>query len=375
MGIQPPQHRVATGWRAVADHIWLTPAERFLGHHWLSVVAVLSTVLLLNEWLYFGSQASEWDWLLISGAALLFALYPASLSLPDRAEKSVERLVHGHALYRGDAAIVEAWPVVLSLHARAFRWARWCAIAAFGLMLIAWVWARSGTPRWWEDPPQLLLAVLELVGAALVGLFVGRAIGYGRLGRALAAEGVSVRARPGHPDGAGGLWPVGALFLFQASLLAAIALYLGVWWLLIPRFPAYWEWRDAYVLLLVFVVLFSFLGFLLPLLWFHARMSEQKRTLLEEAEEAAADAIGRREAALAANADEARRAAEARVELEVRRYDEIQAMPTWPVDRRIRRRFAYNQVLVFAPLLLKGLSADWADFWNAVGQWLLGGDS
>ncbi len=337
------------------------------------MAVAFSAALLLSQWLYNGSDPSEWDWLLISGVALLFALYPASQSLPDRAQKCVERLVHGRSLLRGKAPVVEAWPVVLHLHARAFTWARGCAVGAFGLMLVAWVWARSGSPRWWEAPDQLVLALLELVGAALVGLFIGRAIGYGRLGRGLAKEGVSVRARPGHPDGAGGLLSVGELFRFQASLFAAIAVYLGVWWLLIPRFPEYREWREPYVLLLVSVVLSSFLAFLLPLLWFHARMGEQKRRYLEEADEAAAEAIGRRDAALAADADESRRAAESRVELEVHRYTEIREMPTWPVDRRVLRRFTYNQMLVFVPLLLKGMSEDWADFWNALSQWLLGG--
>lgn len=49
-------------------------------------------------------------------------------------------------------------------------------------------------------------------------------------------------------------------------------------------------------------------------------------------------------------------------------WREIEDMPTWPIDRRIRKRFAWNHVIVLVPVVLKALStpAWWQDLANAI---------
>ena len=349
----------------------LTWAEQLLRGLWPWIATSLVAAAVLVQWAYYRAALASWDWLLVTGAILFAVLYPVSLALPERAATCVHRLAAGGALRTEAGAAPDVAVLVRALHDRARRWAWAGAGAAALLMTVAWVWSGRVTAV------NAVLFLLEVTGATLAGLFLGRAIGYGRLGRSLAARGITIRARPDHPDGAAGLRPVGELFLFVASIFAALAAYLGIWPLTDLFDDRYATWRGPYAVLLVSVVAFSFLAFLLPFRWFHRRMTEQKREFVAAADRAASAALAQRDASRATDSSESRRVLDAEFEDMTRQFAEAQAMPTWPFDRRIRKRFTSNQVLAVLPLALKALSLDetWAAFWTRLGEALLGDGS
>ncbi|MDN4475542.1 hypothetical protein QQX09_06715 [Demequina sp. SYSU T00192] len=349
----------------------MTAPETLLLSTWPWIASSLVGAAVLIQWWWYGTDLPAWDWLLVTGAILFAVLFPVSAALPERAATCVKRLAAGGALQDQRGAAPEAEAIVERLNGSARGWARAGATVAATLMTVAWIWSGRITPV------NVGLFVLELLGATLAGLFLGRAIGYGRLGRSLAAQGVTIKARPGHPDGAAGLRPVGELFLFSASIFAAIAIYLGIWPLTDLFEQRYEAWRGPYAVLLVTVVAFSFLTFLLPFGWFHERMREQRRDAVARADHAASEALAMRDASRAAGDDETRRLLDERFEDVARQFHEAQAMPTWPFDTRIRKRFTMNQVLAVLPLALKALSLDdtWTTFWTRLGDALLGDGS
>lgn len=357
-------------WRPTPADTSLTAPEVFLRRQWAWIGPALVAAAALYQWQVRDSLA-EWDWLLVSGAALFALLFPMSLALPDRAADCLDRLAGGGTLMDGESPVPDAAGLTRVLHGQARAWALLVAPIACALMLGVWIVSGGITV------PNAPLVVLEVLGAGLAGLYLGRAIGYGRMGRSLAGQGIVVKARPGHPDGVAGLRSVGEQFLFNATIFAAIAGYLGIWPLTDFFETNYAHWVGPYRVLLATVVAFSFLAFILPLRWFHQRMREQKRQFVAEADRAAAEALSIREASRSTDDEQSRRALEAKVEHLTHWYHEVQAMPTWPVDRRIRKRFTSNQVLVMLPLVLKALSLDdtWTAFWTRLGQALLGEDT
>ena len=109
---------------------------------------------------------------------------------------------------------------------------------------------------------KLPLAVFETYWAYIAGWHLGRMAAYGGLGAALRKAGVSVRAIPGHLDGAAGLKPIGDLFFFQSTVAAIPAIFLAVWLVLIPIWPRdYSGWHALYVPLLALSLVFEMLAF------------------------------------------------------------------------------------------------------------------
>lgn len=125
---------------------------------------------------------------------------------------------------------------------------------------------------------RIPLLTEEVIAVIPVGLFLGRACSYGRLGSRLRTLGFAVKPDPAHLDGAAGLRPVGALFFHQATLLAIPAAFLAIWWVLIPLVNLrYLVWRTPYAGLLALVVAIEIAAFVIPMLTFHEIMRERKR--------------------------------------------------------------------------------------------------
>jgi len=197
----------------------------------------------------------------------------------------------------------------------------------------------------------------------LAGSFIGRAVSYSRLGQRLKDGGFRIDVDPEHLDGVAGLRPVGRLYFFQSALVAVPGAFLAVWWFLIPLFgERYGGWRDVYAGLLVFVVFCEALAFFSPMWSFHRIMSEKKASFLIEADHISEQAAGIRKQ-LRGSADEG---VAARLEDQLgqltKRYQAIVEMPTWPVDKRIRRRFAVNNLILFIPVIAQLLGAP--DSWQ-----------
>lgn len=325
---------------SAADPRRLPPAgslwwpERMIRRGYIVLVTALSLGVLANEVYTYGLDIAEWDWLLVTGFASLLAAGYFALVLPDEVTDCVNRLVDRRVLTGSD-------PVAFldGVHQLARRNGLIAAPVVVGLLVVAFVTAYGNR----LGRAGVLLGV-EAVGAVAVGLFIGRALTYGRLGRRLAEAGFTVRPDPDHLDGVAGLRPIGDLYFHQAGLLAVPGLYLAVWWIVIPVLgERYAAWRTPYVGLLAVIVVAELLAFLLPMIWFHRLMAHRRSELHREA-----DALSARHAGDPGAATDSALTA---------RYAAIEGMPTWPVDGRVRRRFGLGNVVLVLPVLAQVLGA------------------
>lgn len=357
------------------DSAWW-PIERALLRHYGVLAAVVVAMLVVDQLWPFGLDLLRWDWLFVSGVLTLVLTLRMALALPDRAEQAVQRLAVRGALTDQDDADTPVGrttapdgpapdgrppgrgvaPLCHRLHAEARRLTvPWAALLA-ALMATAWLVARGH-----QLAVYLPTALGETVGAALAGLFVGRAVTYGMLGRRIRQEGLRLTPDPQDFDGAAGLRPVGQLYLFQASILAVPAGFLAAWWFLIPAFGTRYDaWRDVYLGLLAVVLVLEGLAFAGPMVSFHAMMRLAKAALLDDLDRRNQEAVALR-ATLGDPEDPGRDAAAARLQWLQSRYEAIEGMPTWPVDVSIRRRFTVNNLLLLLPMVTQalGLKGPW----------------
>jgi len=200
-----------------------------------------------------------------------------------------------------------------------------------------------------------------VLGGYLAGRYLGRMAFYGTLGRLLRARNIRLKVQPGHPDGAAGLKPIGDLYFFQAMVIAIPALYLALWWFIIPTMGRYTVWRGPYLGLLAVVLTVEVLAFFAPLWSFHQEMQAQKSVLLNEADTLSGQMDAVQAELPEAKTDQERTALKERLSSMTDRYWAIERMPTWPVDARVRRRFTLNNVVLFLPLITQSihLSGGW----------------
>lgn len=333
--------------------------EKLVRRRYVWLVGIGAVLVATNEVSLFGADLQDWDWLLVSGfAVLLAALYLPTL-LPDKLEDALTRLVNRNVMV-GGPALTEFLPAA---HRDARRWALWGAGSAVVAIVVAFAWVgRSGA-----DP----LLLVEALAAVPVGLFAGRAAYYGTLGRRLVRAGYTILPDPSHLDGAAGLLPAGELFSYQAKLLALPGAFLATWWFLIPLFDdAYLEWRDPYAALLGAVIVAELLVFVAPMISFHRVMTGRKAELFGEADALTATAAGLplgRTGTSEATPSGAEDAA-------AKRYEAIESMPTWPIDQRLRRRFGVQNLLLLVPVVAQALGASDGSqqVLTDVGSWLSG---
>lgn len=242
---------------------------------------------------------------------------------------------------------------------------------------------------------------LETMGAFLVGRHAGQMVGYGLVGHRFERQRVRLRVIPAYPDGAGGLRMVGDFFFFQAGLVM-LPLGFFAFWLAMPAaltgsphheilgvsssvrtvstsgsitFTApvnsaddagisdkgtsallnwFHRWRRYFALFLLVMLAIEVVAFVVPMGFFHREMSRN-------ADEAAAEAdiVGREISALELAIAKVSTNSE-RQEMEGKRahlitvYETLEALPRWPVDAGIRRRFTLgNGIILVVPLLAK----------------------
>lgn len=342
----------------------LLPVEGWLRRYYAPVCAVLVAAVGANELYGRGRDLRRWDWLFVSGYLTLLACLRVALRLPDRVHRALGRLADRQVL-GGDLPGFER-----HVHRSGRRSALVGGCATPAVVMVAWVVAKRG-----GLPPYLPTMLGEAVASVPVGLFAGRAVSYGLLGTRLRRQRLALALDPEHLDGAGGLRPVGDLYFFQATLLAVPAAFLGVWWFVIPLVGAYADWRNVYAGLLVPVLGCEVLAFLLPMRSFHVLMVRAKERLLLDADAISHEVTGLRQQ-LRRTADAAERERlEAHIASLTRRYQAIDRMRTWPVDVRIRRRFAAGNVVLFLPVIGQMLGAPdpWQRFLEAVQKAVTGG--
>lgn len=327
--------------------------QRFLIFFLIGVIAVCA-----NEIYLFGPNVLKWDPMYISSVFTFIIGLRLAVNLPHLVEDTLLRLKNCGSLrmnddqFRGLKAKIET---------NAKIYAKWTGLIASIFMLLAFGIAFGPYRALWV---QSYFTLFAMAGAYIAGLFLGRSICYSRLGRFIRKEHITVDIQPGHLDGAAGLKPVGDLFFYQAMLLAIPALFLAVWWVLIPALERYLYWRSPYLVLLALVLTIEILAFILPMLSFHHEMQSRKRKLLVVADQISLDFTKGQEELVRLESDDERKKLKGKLDLMTDRYAAIQNMPTWPVDTKIRRWFVINNIALFLPLLTRFITVP--DFWQKI---------
>ncbi len=202
--------------------------------------------------------------------------------------------------------------------------------------------------------------VVAVFGTLLVGLVAGYYCGYaisvGRWAGHLRAQGVVLRVRPGHPDGAAGWGPLGELYLFQALVLTIPALYYGVWAYLIAANVGharadYYLLQTPYFIFFLIILAVEVLAFLAPVWSFHKDMRRQKLALASETDALSDRILTVQERAVATDDPvEASRLSQQLATM-TSLYTARVAMPTWPFNTSVTFRFALANLGLLLPLV------------------------
>ena len=196
--------------------------------------------------------------------------------------------------------------------------------------------------------------VVGILGAALAGIWLGRMIGYCTLGRTLAKRKLQVRVAAGHPDGAGGLKPIGDFYLYQSLIVTLPTIFLAVWVLVFslagasPLVADQRSFLGQYIVLLPVAILIQVLAFFLPMIPLHRSMAIQKQDALVQIVRSWSDAADQRDR-LRARGGRGWDSAGQRIAGLTERYQEIEKTPGWPIDPSMRRRFALRNLSFLIP--------------------------
>jgi hypothetical protein len=316
----------------------------------------------------------ELDILQLSGWLVLLIGLELAGRVPVILRQALQRLVTREIL--GPAKGVEA--LTSDLEQTGHGWtvaSGWCVAVALLITSPPALLAASRSRSWALGPIASDLALL-IVAGAVAGGWLGRMTGYSRLlGRTLRKEQLHLRVIPVHPDGAGGLKPIGDFYLYQSLAASLPAIFLAVWVLLISLGGAnrllgsYRPYLDQYLWLLPIAMLFEILVFVLPMSSVHAVMkSQKKRTFLAEADRLS-PAIAAAQADLDNRADGAEAARQRLAQL-IAQYQELETVPTWPIDSSIRRRFTWRNLGLLIPFA--GYVVGHMSFWQQVSDVLKG---
>src|SRR5262249_9844502 len=320
---------------------------RWVERHYALFACAMLAILVLNEVWLFGPNPRGWDILLVSGVITFVIGLRVALRIPYQADATLTRLV--------DRGVLALSPEQLKhtqedLDTRAETWAHRGGVLVGIALLIAFIVAFGQ-----ELVEHINLAFLEVLGGYIAGRYRGRMACYGRLRALLQRQNIAVTVQPGHIDGVAGLKPLGDFYFAQAMVIAVPALYLAVWWFIIPLIGKYSYWREPYLGLLVIVLTVEVLAFLLPLWSFHEAMLAQKARLLGDADTLSRDIATTQMALRAAQSDQERTVLKNRIADMTEQYWAIEQLPTWPVDSRVRRRFTLNNLALFLPLISQSI--------------------
>lgn len=252
----------------------------------------------------------------------------------------------------------------------------WCVAGALLITSPSALLAASHSRSWALGPAASDLALL-IVAGAVAGSWLGRMTGYGRLlGKALRKQELQLRVIPGHPDGAGGLKPIGDFHLYQSMTASLPAIFLAVWVLLISLgranhlLGAYRSYLDQYLWLLPLAILFEILVFVLPMHSVHATMKFQKEHIFLAEADGLSPAIAAARTSLDSQVSTELEAVRQRLAQLTEHYQELEKVPTWPVDPSIRRRFTWRNLGLLMPFA--GYIVGQMPFWQQVSDVLKG---
>ena len=255
-------------------------------------------------------------------------LLPESVTAVDAIERDLERSAHRGALLGGlivPVAVLLAEGLLSGLLSALPHWRTWL-VSPFGAYLI-----------------------LNVIASSVVGAWIGRMAGYGRLGHVLAERGFELRVVPDHPDGAGGLRPIGAFYLYQSLMASLPAVFLIIWGLLFWLWHAY-QALGGYLSLLALAILAEALVGVRPMISVHASMREQKNAFLASADEKSRK-FETVQARLKDAEGEERDALMRELAVLVEQFQTLEKAPTWPMDQSLRRLITLQNVVLLLPLV------------------------
>ncbi|MFG1878528.1 hypothetical protein ACGFIV_27155 [Sphaerisporangium sp. NPDC049003] len=327
---------------------------------WASVIVAVLVVAYMSVALH----RHPWDWLYVSGVMTFIVsvelsetLGPAlNHTMRDLVDSGILRLTNRELrrLRRDLRRVCKRYQVIAGTVVGVALAAAWFASSASNFAYIV-VHNPAG------------LAFQSLAGV-VAGQRLGRMVAYARVWRLAPRRGSLFDPMLEHPDGATGLGPVGRFYFRQSMVAALPAVYLAMWWFLIPLLPSFlWQWRTPYLGLLAIAVIFEILAFVLPMRVAHRVMrnnSDQWRLQ-------AARLIPRIRVAQTSLTEVGEDHDEVSKQLEalLNRYRLLLAAPTWPVEPSLRRWVTLNNAALFIPFLSYALgdSALWQQIATVVG--------
>lgn len=333
---------------------------RFLrGYSWLLIGTVL-LILFVIQVISYGQAIGEWDWLLLSGTVTFLCGIGLAQQVPLKMKITLRRLVDRGTLV---ATIDDLIALEQRLHHTAADWAKKGAIAV-ALATAASFLSIYGLGNG-------LLTLLETIGGFIVGWCLGQMSAYGALLRLIRQENLSLRAEPEHTDGVCGFKPLGDFYGFQALVAAVPAIFLALWWVIIPIFPRdYSHWRQPYAGLLAMAIGFEVLVLVVPLVLFHQEMEQQKQHLLIESDRLSRDIVALRSQLIYTDSADQRSEIEARIVYLINRHHKIDQMTTWPIHPQTLRRFTLRNTLLLIPIFSEFVGH--SQFWTILKDILTG---
>jgi hypothetical protein len=287
-----------------------------------------------------GLHLERWDYLFVSGCLTVIAGLWFARGHAERFKATFDRLARRGALGgRGEEEVTRYRDDLL---ARGEKWALRGGIVVGALLGLLWIYAFDRAGREQVAFDAIAGPIVGAFGGYLVGRALGRMLAYSLLGPYLQKRGVAFCADPEHIDGAAGLKPLGDYYLHQALLLAIPAVFL-LFWSLMFALP-YWSgrygtWREPYLGLLAVAILLEIAAFVAPMKHAHVTMSKTKQAELVNADTTLAPKIAELRKLLETELSaEDRAEVSALLERKCAHYTAIEEMPTWPLDRAVRRR-------------------------------------
>ncbi|MFK8115369.1 MAG: hypothetical protein AB8B91_24440 [Rubripirellula sp.] len=326
---------------------------------WFICVGLVLVCLVYRQELMAFSSAK---WATVSAWVLMAIGVTIAQKLEGRFEQMLQRLSDRSALSLSPAEFIEFRN---QMRTRASTAASVGGIALPALLLLAYFLTLSSFD--WLTVGEIFV---ELICALLVGRHAGRGVLYGFLGKQLADEGIKVNMILGHSDHAAGLRPIGDFYFLQAIIAALPVVFFAFWVVMMPIWMATWpqsdphfvSWKTTYVGFLIIALVLELTAFVLPMLFFHQQMKDQKRQLLPLADQLSA------ELSHVQLERTARLTALANPEIEIpfdtehvgadpgQLVDQIallESLPTWPLAPQIRNRFALGNLALLAPGAMK----------------------
>jgi hypothetical protein len=226
---------------------------------------------------------------------------------------------------------------------------QWAAAAFFFALVLMWN-IMSFSVDVTKEPILIVGLVAEGLIALLLGLMAWRMVIVGLAIWQLPRR-FDLETQLGHPDGCGGLEPLGNLCLWNALIVSTAGIFLGGWISIGPN-TTYYGLAEAYDTMfraLLFVpLLFSAIGFIVPLWSTHQVMSARKQQLLSYLDELSRT-INKEARDLLISADqmELKEGQERTKRLELMRqiYEQHKKIPTWPVNINILSKFLTSQAM------------------------------